>query len=79
MDQLKELFEKQNRLLEAQNRILKEGFEALIFGLAETAPRQSFPTLWIDSKSSGKLPKSNRKHNYPTIPACSIPATSSFR
>lgn len=38
MDQLKELFEKQNRLLEAQNKILKEGFEALIFGLAEAAP-----------------------------------------
>lgn len=38
MDEIKSLFEKQNRLLEAQNKILKEGFEALILGLAETAP-----------------------------------------
>ncbi len=41
MEQLKELFEKQNRLLETQNTILKEGFEALIFGIAETARKFS--------------------------------------
>ena len=57
MEQLKELFEKQNRLLEAQNKILKEGFEALIWGLAETAPSSKFSNAMDRLKEFRKATK----------------------
>lgn len=39
MEEIKELLEKQNNLIEFQNKILKEGFEALLRMAATTSSR----------------------------------------